>query len=164
MISEVLEVCRTYCFQVWNEALNQAGVEASSVLRKVKSVYYPQAICASSYSSSKVNTPPKVADPEKSSPSKVPSSSGSPQKVAEQPGVNGKEAEVTKGVAPDATKPPAAPQDPTKDKEAPRIEIVLATLPLPTKGDSKGTGQGSSEAAIPQSQALPHGKIVIKKK
>ena len=164
MISEVLEVCRTYCFQVWNEALNQAGVEASSVLRKVKSIYYPQDICASSYSNSKVNTPPKVADLEKSSPSKVPSSSSSPQKVAEQPGVNGKEAEVTKGVAPDATKPPAAPQDPTKDKEAPRIEIVLATLPLPTKGDSNGTGQGSSEAAVPQSQALPHGKIVIKKK
>ena len=164
MISEVLEVCRTYCFQVWNEALNQAGVEAYSVLRKGKSVYYLQAIRASSYSNSKANTPPEVADPEKSSPSKVPPSSSSPQKVAEQPGVNGKEAKVIKGVAPDANKPPAAPQDPTKDKEAPRIEIVLATLPLPAKGDSKGTGQGSSEAAVPQSQALPHGKIVIKKK
>ena len=39
--AEVLEVCRTYCLQVWNEALDQTGVEASSVLRKAKSVYYP---------------------------------------------------------------------------------------------------------------------------
>ena len=38
--AEVSGVCRTYCFQVWNEALNQAGVEASSVLKKVESVYY----------------------------------------------------------------------------------------------------------------------------
>ena len=78
--------------------------------------------------------------------------------------MNGKEAEATKGVAPGDTKPLADPQDPIKDNEAPRIEIVLATLPLPAKGDSKGTGQGSSEAAVPQSQGLPQGKIVIKKK
>ena len=48
------------------------------------------------------------------------------------------EVEVTKGVAPDATKPLAAPQDPTKDKEALRVEIVLATLPLPAKGNPNG--------------------------
>ena len=47
----------------------------------------------------------------------------------------GKEAEMTKGVAPDATKPSAAPQDHIKDKEAPRMEIVLATLPLLANGD-----------------------------
>ena len=79
-----------------------------------------------------------MADLERSSPNKVLPSFGSPQKVAEQPGVNEKEAEVIKGVALDATKPPAAPQDPTKDKEAPRMKIILATLPLPAKGDPKG--------------------------
>ena len=41
---EVSRVCRNYCLQVWNVAFNQAGVEASSVLRKVESVYYPPAI------------------------------------------------------------------------------------------------------------------------
>ena len=41
------------------------------------------------------------------------------------------------------TNPPAAPDDPTKDNKAPRMKIVLATLPIPTKGDLKGTNQGS---------------------
>ena len=62
--------------------------------------------------------------------------------------VNEKETKETKGVAPDATKPPTTPQDLTKDKEAPKIEIVLASLPLPAKGNPKGTDQGSSEAAL----------------
>ena len=39
--AEVLGVCRKYCLQVWNEALNQAGVEASSMLRRAENVYYP---------------------------------------------------------------------------------------------------------------------------
>ena len=42
----------------------------------------PPAICVSSSNSSKANTPPKIADPEKSSPNGVPPSSGSPPKVA----------------------------------------------------------------------------------
>ena len=36
---EVLGVYRTYCSQMWYEALNRAGVEASSSLRKAKNVY-----------------------------------------------------------------------------------------------------------------------------
>ena len=71
--AEVSGLCRNYCSKVWNEALNQARVEASSVLRKTESVYYPSAIHASSSSSSKVDTPPEVANLKKSSPNKVPS-------------------------------------------------------------------------------------------
>ena len=37
--TKVPGVCRTYCSQVWNEALNQDGVEASSILRRAESVY-----------------------------------------------------------------------------------------------------------------------------
>ena len=37
--AEVPGVCRIYCSQVWNKALNQAGVEVSSVLRRVDMVY-----------------------------------------------------------------------------------------------------------------------------
>ena len=70
----------------------------------------------------------------------------------------------TKVVASDAIKPSAVPQDLAKDREASRMEFVLATLPIPSKGDPKGTGQGSSEATVPQSQAPPYRKIVIKKK
>ena len=44
------------------------------------------------------------------------------------------------------------------------MEIVLATLPIPAKGDLKGTDQRSSEATTQQSKAPPQGKIVIKKK
>ena len=107
--AEVSGVYRTYYLQVWNEAFNQARVEASSVLRKAESVYYPSAIRASPSNSSEVNTLPEIADPEKRSPNEVPPSSSSLPKVAEQPGVNGKGAEVTKGVAPNATKPSVAP-------------------------------------------------------
>ncbi|XP_065617525.1 uncharacterized protein LOC136062437 [Quercus suber] len=38
---EVSGVCRAYCLQVWNEALNLAGVEASSALMRAENVYYP---------------------------------------------------------------------------------------------------------------------------
>ena len=106
-------------------------------------------IRASSSSIANPDAPLEVADPEKSNPSKVLPSSGSPPKVVEQLGVNEKVTEETKVVASDATKPLAVPQDPTKDKEAPRMELVLATLPIPSKGDPKGTGQGSSEAIVP---------------
>lgn len=39
--AEVSGVCRTYCLQVWNEALNLAKVKAFSALRRVENVYYP---------------------------------------------------------------------------------------------------------------------------
>ena len=56
---------------------------------------------------------------------------------------------MTKGMAPNATKPPAAPQDPFKEKKVPpRMEIVLATLLVLAKGDLKGKDQGSLEAAL----------------
>ena len=44
--AEVVEVCRFYYLQVWNEALDQVGVEASSSLRRAENVYYPLAIRA----------------------------------------------------------------------------------------------------------------------
>ena len=40
--AKVLALCRTYYALVWDEALNQARVEASSVLRKAESIYYPR--------------------------------------------------------------------------------------------------------------------------
>ena len=52
--AQVLKVCRLYCSQVWNEALKQAGVEASSDLWKVEHVYYPPTIKEAAPSSSEV--------------------------------------------------------------------------------------------------------------
>ena len=55
--AEVPAVCRTYCDLVWDEALNQPGVEASSVLRKVENRYYPPTICPQSFSGSTADPP-----------------------------------------------------------------------------------------------------------
>ena len=51
-------------------------------------------------------------------------------------------------------------------KEVPfKMEIALAILPVPAKGDLKGKGPKSSEAALTQSTKAPtKDKIVIKKK
>ena len=42
--AEVPTVCRAYCAQTWEEALNQAGVETLSELRKPKSIIFPSAL------------------------------------------------------------------------------------------------------------------------
>ena len=42
--AEVLAVCRAYCAQTWEKALNQAGVEASSGLRRPESIIFPLAL------------------------------------------------------------------------------------------------------------------------
>ena len=45
------------------------------------------------------------------------------------------------------------------------MEIILATLPMPTKGDLKGKGPEASEVALTQSTKAPgRDKIIIKKK
>ena len=51
-----------YCSQVWNEALKQAGVEASSDLWKVENVYYPPAIREIAPSSSEAGGVPEEAE------------------------------------------------------------------------------------------------------
>ena len=164
--AEVEEVCKSYCLQVWNKTLDQAGVEAFSALKRVDNVYYPPAICASSSASSKTNTTFEVANIGKDSLTKAPLSLDTPSKEAKQPGVVEKETDTTNGVAHDATKPSAAPQDPPKVKEVPfKMEIALAILPVPAKGDLKGKGPKSSEATLTQSTKAPtKDKIVIKKK
>ena len=42
--AEVPAVYRAYCVQTWEEALNQARVEASSELRKPESIIFPSAL------------------------------------------------------------------------------------------------------------------------
>ena len=42
--AEVPAVCHAYCAQTWEEALNQAGVEASSGLRRPESIIFPLAL------------------------------------------------------------------------------------------------------------------------
>ena len=39
--AEVPAVYRAYCTQTWEQALNQAGIDASSELRKPKNIVFP---------------------------------------------------------------------------------------------------------------------------
>ena len=56
--AQIPGVCRLYCFQVWDEALKQAGVEASSNLWKAESVFYPSAIRETTSASSETMSVP----------------------------------------------------------------------------------------------------------
>ena len=69
--AKVSDVCRYYCLQVWNEALNQTEVEASSALRKAESVYFPLGIRVLGSSGSKADSASKEADDGKESATKV---------------------------------------------------------------------------------------------
>ena len=164
--AKVSGVCRNYCLQIWNEALNQAEVEASSVLRKVANVYYPLAIRASGPTCSRTDPAPEVAKVGRDSPAKVLTSSNNPTQVAKDPEVIEKEKNTNKGVASDATKPPTITQDFPDEKEVPnKMELVLATLPLFAKVDLARKGPEASEAASTQPIKIPpKEKIVIKKK
>ena len=42
--AEVPAMCRIYCAQTWDEALNRVKVEASFEFRKPENVFYPSAI------------------------------------------------------------------------------------------------------------------------
>ena len=42
--AEVSAVCRAYCAQTWEEALNRAGIDASSELRRSENIFFPPAI------------------------------------------------------------------------------------------------------------------------
>ena len=54
---------------------------------------------------------------------------------------------------------------PKRKRCPPRMEIVLASLPVPAKGDLMGKGPEASEAALTQSIKAPaKDKIVVKKK
>ena len=60
---QVPTVCRTYCAQTWEGALNRAGVEAFSKLRRPKNIYFPLAIRASDLPSTQGEVASTVADP-----------------------------------------------------------------------------------------------------
>ncbi|KAK9988924.1 hypothetical protein SO802_029163 [Lithocarpus litseifolius] len=159
---EVFEVCRTYYRQVWIKALNQAGVEASSILRKVESVYYPAAIRPSLPSLPRFDPVPEKAETGdgKAAKTSTPTEKGS--EVVEQ---------ATQEVAPDAPILPIVIQDnPVKEAVSKGMEIVLASFPFPALVHPIGKGQASkrqkpSEVAAAQTNPPPpKDKIIPKKK
>ena len=59
--AEVPALCRAYCTQTWEETLNQAGIEASSELRKPENIIFPLALQIPS----KKETTPLISQPTK---------------------------------------------------------------------------------------------------
>ena len=45
LTTQLRDVAWAFCFEVWGEALNAAGVNVDSELREADKVYYPQALC-----------------------------------------------------------------------------------------------------------------------
>ena len=89
-----------------------------------------------------------------------------PPKGAEQAGIAEKEKEKPKEVTPETTKPSAAPKDSSEEGVVSQShEMVLATIPIPTKEESKGKGPTSSAAVTAQPTKTPtKDKLVIKMK
>ena len=56
-------MCRIYCVKTWDEALNRAGVKASSELRRPENVFYPEAIRPSDTPTPQAETIPSTVNP-----------------------------------------------------------------------------------------------------
>ena len=61
--AEVPAVCRAYCAQTWEEALNQDGIDASSKLRKPENVFFPPVIWAPSPVPNQKEAAPPITKP-----------------------------------------------------------------------------------------------------
>ena len=112
--AKVPAVCRAYCAQTWEEALNQAGVEASSGLRKPESIIFPSALQIPK----QAETAPLVPQPTAEAPSQ-------PLPSAAQPDQD-KEKEIQKG--PLSGEVTEAPQPETASQDFEK-QLALVTLP-----------------------------------
>ena len=115
--AEVPIVCRAYCTQTWEEALNRAGINASSELRKPENIIFPLAL---QIPNQKEAAPP-VSQPVEEAQSQHPPSSSQQEK--------GRENKTLKNSSSDkvaeALKLGAASQD---------FEKELASTTLPVEG------------------------------
>ena len=113
--AEVPAVCRAYCAQTWEEALNQAGVKASSGLRKPESIIFPSALQL-----------PKQTEPAPLVPQPIAEASSQHLPSAAQPD-QGKETKVQKG--PFLGEVTEAPQPGTASQDFEK-QLALVTLPV----------------------------------
>ena len=151
--AEVSAMCRTYCALVWDEALNQGGVEVSSVLRKAESIYYPPTIRPQSSSGSTTD------------PLKAPPAVGTTSEGVEQAEDTSKAGEFNIEAVQGFDLPPPAPRDTSKEKETSQsMKLVLVTLTIPPKEDPKEKVEVSTTVANTQPPKDPNDKLVIKMK
>ena len=118
---EVPAMCHAYCTQTWEEALNQAGIEASSELREPENIVFPLALQISSQKEVAPLAPQLVKEAQ----SQHPPSTGQQEQ--------GREQEILKG--PSSDKVAEAPQPGVASQD---FEKQLASVTLPAKGFLKG--------------------------
>ena len=149
--AEVPIVCRTYCAQTWDEALNRAGVKASSELRRPKNIYYPPAIRASDLPSIQGEAASTVADPIEETQPQDPL----PPSQQEQ----AKESEAPKEISSD--KATTVPQDGAASQG---FEMVLASTTMPAKEAPKEKEKVIPTEAAKQASKTSKDKLQIKLK
>ena len=119
--AEVPTMCRAYCAQTWEEALNQAGIEASSELRKPENIIFLPALQIPSQKEVAILAPQSVKEAQPQH----------PPSIGQQE--QGREQEIQKGPSLDKVtevpRPGAASQD---------FEKQLASVTLPAQGSLKG--------------------------
>ena len=114
-------MCRAYCAQTWEEALDQAGIEASSKLRRPERIIFPPTLQIPKQTEIALHMP----QPAKEAILQHPPSIG-------QQG-QGREQETQKG--PSSDKVTEAPQPGTAFQD---FEKQLALVSLPAQGSLKG--------------------------
>ena len=130
--AQVPGVCKLYCSQVWNEALKQAGVKASSDLWKVENVYYPPAIREVAPSSSEARDVPEEAEAAGLEVSVATTAPNEPTKKGEPSGA----AETSEGLNPGA--PQKAIKSTTEAQATHTEEPTLLIEPLQAVPPSEG--------------------------
>ena len=131
--AQVSRVCRLYCSQVWNEALKQVGVKASSNLWKVENVYYPLAIREITPSSSEARDVPEEAEAARPEAALATIAPDEPARESELSGV----AEINEGLNSEA---PQKTIESRADAQVPHVEeSALLVEPLQTFPPSEGS-------------------------
>ncbi|XP_023883751.1 uncharacterized protein LOC111996049 [Quercus suber] len=111
------------------------------VVEESRECVLPPAIRASGSSGSKADLVSSGTNEGNESPTKALPTTNVSSKEAELSKDAKRATDITKEVAYDAALPPVAPKDPSKEKEASQsMEIVMATLPIPSKEELKGKG------------------------
>ena len=142
--AEVPAVYRAYCAQTWEEALNQAGVEVSSRLRRPEGIIFPSALQIPKQTETAPLAPQPIIEAYSQHP---PSTTQSEQ---------GKEKEIQKGPFSDTVT--EAPQPGTASQD---FEKQLALVTLPAQESLKDKEKEITPEAADQA---PKPKLQIKLK
>ena len=158
-------ICRTYYALTWDEALNQAGVEAFSVLRKAESVCYPPTTPLVSSSDSKADPKSSKAAEAQGSPTRAPPAVNISSEGGEQAEDTTKAGDANQGVVQGVGLAPTILGDLPKEKEASQnMKLVLTTLAITLKLDPKDKAQVPPTTTDTKPSKDMKEKLVIKMK